>query len=131
VNLDFVMVRVISWIVHSVKVVAKKKICERKNMINRCHFSRLFLLAFVLATIMQGSVRALGQAVAPLNDPAIEARVSSLLQQMTLEEKLGQLNQFSAGQPTGPGTGRSEYGRMIAAGQIGSLLNLTGAKETN
>ncbi len=100
-------------------------------MITRSHFSCPFLLASVLAAIMLGSVTALAQAVAPLSDPAIEARVSSLLQQMTLEEKLGQLNQFSAGRPTGPGTGRSEYKQMIAAGQIGSLLNLTGAKETN
>ncbi len=100
-------------------------------MISRSRFSCPFLLVCVLATILLGSVAALAQAVAPLNDPAIEARVSSLLQRMTLEEKLGQLNQFSAGRPTGPGTGRSEYGQMIAAGQIGSLLNLTGATETN
>ncbi|CAN5652832.1 glycoside hydrolase family 3 N-terminal domain-containing protein [soil metagenome] len=100
-------------------------------MITRSQISRPLLLAFVLATIILGSVAALAQAVAPLSDPAIEARVSALLQQMTLEEKLGQLNQFSSGRPTGPGTGRSEYIQMIAAGQIGSLLNLTGAKETN
>jgi beta-glucosidase len=100
-------------------------------MINRRHLTCPCLLAFVLATIMLGSIPAWGQAVAPLSDPAIEARVSALLQKMTLEEKLGQLNQFSAGQATGPGTGRSEYRQMVANGQIGSLLNLTGAKETN
>ncbi|CAN5719081.1 glycoside hydrolase family 3 N-terminal domain-containing protein [soil metagenome] len=100
-------------------------------MITRSHSSCPFLLTFSLAALILGSVTALAQAVAPLNDPAIESRVSSLLQQMTLEEKLGQLNQFSAGAATGPGTGRSEYRQMIAAGQIGSLLNLTGAKETN
>ena len=37
------------------------------------------------------------------DDPAIEARVEALLQQMTLEEKLGQLSQYSGGMPTGPG----------------------------
>ncbi len=100
-------------------------------MITRSHSSCPFLPAFVLLAIMLGSVTAFAQAVGPLSDPAIEARVSSLLQQMTLEEKLGQLNQFSAGRPTGPGSGRSEYKQMIAAGQIGSLLNLTGARETN
>ena len=100
-------------------------------MMPRFHFNCAFVPAFVLVAIMLGSVTALAQAVAPLSDPAIEARVSALLQQMTLEEKLGQLNQFSAGAATGPGTGRSEYKQMIAAGQIGSLLNLTGAKETN
>lgn len=91
----------------------------------------LGLPIILLAAVVFPPILALAQAGAPLHDPAIEARVSSLLQQMTLEEKLGQVNQFSAGQPTGPGTGRSEYGRMIADGQIGSLLNVTGAKETN
>jgi beta-glucosidase len=43
---------------------------------------------------------------------------------MTLEEKIGQLVQYSAGQPTGPGTGRTDYKDMIARGQIGSLLNV-------
>ncbi len=46
---------------------------------------------------------------------------------MTLEEKIGQLNQFSGAS----GAGRPDYRQMIAAGQIGSLLNVTGAKETN
>jgi beta-glucosidase len=46
---------------------------------------------------------------------------------MTLEEKIGQVNQYSAGSPTGPGTGRSGYEEMIAKGQIGSLFNVTGA----
>lgn len=58
-------------------------------------------------------------------------RTRSLLQQMTLEEKAGQLNQFSLGQPTGPGTDRSDYESMIAAGQIGSLINVTDAAHVN
>ncbi len=65
------------------------------------------------------------------NDPKIESRVEQLLQQMTLDEKIGQLVQYSAGAPTGPGTGRSDYKEMAAKGQIGSLINLTGAAETN
>ncbi len=50
---------------------------------------------------------------------------------MTLEEKVGQLVQYSAGQPTGPGTGRSDYNEMIARGEIGALFNISTAKETN
>ncbi|MGQ0834304.1 MAG: glycoside hydrolase family 3 N-terminal domain-containing protein [Gammaproteobacteria bacterium] len=83
------------------------------------------------ALLLLGVLAASAQARSQLDDPAIEARISSLLAQMTLEEKLGQLNQFAAGQPTGPGTGRGDYREMVAAGQIGSLLNATGAKETN
>jgi len=66
-----------------------------------------------------------------LNDPKIEARVNALLGQMTLQEKIGQLVQYSAGSPTGPGTGRTDYPDMIAKGGIGSLFNLTGAREVN
>ena len=50
---------------------------------------------------------------------------------MTLEEKVGQLVQYSAGQPTGPGTGRTDYEDMLAKGQIGALFNISTAKETN
>ena len=50
---------------------------------------------------------------------------------MTLEEKVGQLVQYSAGQPTGPGTGRTDYDDMIARGEIGSLFNVIDPKEIN
>ena len=64
-------------------------------------------------------------------DPSLDARVEALLRKMTLEEKVGQLVQYSAGQPTGPGTGRTDYEDMIAKGQIGALFNISTAKETN
>jgi beta-glucosidase len=64
-------------------------------------------------------------------DPSPDARVEALLSKMTLEEKVGQLAQFSAGQPTGPGTGRTDYEDMLAKGQIGALFNLSTAKEIN
>ncbi len=57
-------------------------------------------------------------------DPKFDARIESLLHGMTLEEKIGQLVQYSAGQATGPGTGRTDYKDMIARGQIGSLFNV-------
>src|SRR5260221_5136347 len=50
---------------------------------------------------------------------------------MNLEEKVGQLVQYSAGQPTGPGTGRTDYNDMLTKGQIGALFNVVTAKETN
>lgn len=71
------------------------------------------------------------QAQSGLDDPALARRADRILQQMTLAEKIGQLVQYSAGVPTGPGTGRADYRQQIAKGQIGSLLNLTGAAETN
>src|SRR5437868_15073187 len=50
---------------------------------------------------------------------------------MTLEEKVGQLVQYSAGQPTGPGTGRTDYKDMISKGQIGAMFNVTAARDAN
>src|SRR5467141_3594267 len=48
-----------------------------------------------------------------LTTPDIEQHVEGLLRQMTLAEKVGQLVQYSFGQPTGPGTGRGDYSEMI------------------
>ncbi len=64
-------------------------------------------------------------------DPALDVKVDVLLRKMTLEEKVGQLSQYSAGQPTGPGTGRTDYEEMIGKGQIGALFNIATARETN
>ena len=50
---------------------------------------------------------------------------------MTLEEKIGQLVQYSFGQPTGPNSGRTDDKDMIRRGQVGSLFNVKGARETN
>ena len=66
-----------------------------------------------------------------LADPSIEKKVEALLRQMTLEEKIGQLVQYSVGTPTGPGTGRGDYSEMVAKGQVGSLYNLESVKATN
>jgi beta-glucosidase len=66
-----------------------------------------------------------------LGSPAIEAKVGALLAKMTLEEKIGQLVQYSAGAATGPTSGRTDDQDMIRRGQIGSLFNVTGARATN
>ena len=66
-----------------------------------------------------------------LTDPAIEKRVDALLKQMTLEEKVGQLAQYSSGAPTGPSAGNADYPNMIARGEVGSLFNLDSAHAAN
>jgi beta-glucosidase len=66
-----------------------------------------------------------------LNDSVTERKIDALLHKMTLEEKVGQLVQYSAGQPTGPGTGRTDYNDMILKGEIGALFNITTARESN
>jgi beta-glucosidase len=67
-------------------------------------------------------------AARPLND-----RVDALLKKMTLEEKIGQLVQFSAGFATGPNAAaaNTRFDDMVAKGQVGSFLNVIGAEATN
>jgi beta-glucosidase len=68
-----------------------------------------------------------------LASPEINAKVDALLKQMTLDEKIGQLVQFSAGFATGPGSeGKNQrFDEMVAKGQVGSFLNVVGADATN
>src|SRR5262249_939593 len=75
-----------------------------------------------------GSPRAVPASFASASS---EKKIDELLRKMTLEEKVGQLVQYSAGQPTGPGTGRTDYNDMIAKGEIGALFNVTTAREIN
>jgi beta-glucosidase len=56
---------------------------------------------------------------------------NALLKQMTLEEKIGQLVQFSAGYATGPNASNLKYDELVAKGQVGSMLNVVGAEATN
>ena len=64
----------------------------------------------------------------------LESKVDSILSLMTLEEKIGQLNQYSIGaEMTGPNQ-TSDYSRkryqQLINGRVGSVLNLTGAENT-
>src|ERR1700676_1758324 len=92
-----------------------------------------FLLGGICAIVSEGT---LAQTASPspaggIADRNLNGRVESILRRMTLEEKVGQLVQYSAGQPTGPGTGRTDYDDMIARGQIGSLFNVVDPHEIN
>src|SRR5256885_15715897 len=62
-------------------------------------------------------------AAQKLSDQQIEKRVNTLLQQMTLEEKAGQLTQFAGNNP--------ETMDMIKQGKVGSLLGVLGAEQAN
>ncbi len=55
--------------------------------------------------------------------PELDPRVNDLLAKMTLEEKVGQLNQFSVD--------KLNLEQAIAAGKVGSVLNALGAAQTN
>jgi beta-glucosidase len=100
----------------------------------------LGLLASLLFLSPAGAQQASAKSDAPsrgkpvnsvLLDPATERKIDALIAQMTLEEKVGQVSQYSSGHPTGPGEGHGDYESMAAKGQIGSLFNIESAKAAN
>lgn len=60
----------------------------------------------------------------------IEKRVDSVLKLMTLEEKAGQLNQYTSSWATGPVSPETNKLQQLREGRIGSLLNVKGASRT-
>jgi beta-glucosidase len=61
----------------------------------------------------------------------LNARVEDLLKKMTLDEKIGQMAQYSAGYATGPNASNLKYDELASKGQVGSMLNVVGAEATN
>jgi beta-glucosidase len=65
------------------------------------------------------------------SEKALVKKVDSVLALMTLEEKIGQLNQFSGdGELTGPVALRPDLLQSIRDGKLGSMLNINGADYT-
>ncbi|NGN63751.1 beta-glucosidase BglX [Streptomyces sp. A7024] len=61
-----------------------------------------------------------------------ESRIRALLGRMTTEEKLGQLQQLTWTNDTGPGEGQNARATELArTGRLGSVLNVFGVKNTN
>lgn len=61
----------------------------------------------------------------------IDQKVDSVLKLMTLDEKIGQLNQYSGKEElTGPESARSNLTQEIKGGKVGSMLNVRGAERT-
>jgi beta-glucosidase len=89
------------------------------------------LLGAALLALALEPRTALAQA---LVNPATEKKIDALLAQMTLEEKVGQLNQYSSPfDVTGPAPSQG-YQKLaydqIKQGLVGSMLNVTGAEAT-
>lgn len=65
---------------------------------------------------------------------SIEERVNDLISRMTIEEKVGQLNQLNGGVLTGP-TAANDPGakgkiELLKQGKVGSFLNVVGTEQT-
>src|ERR1044072_5341204 len=79
------------------------------------------VLCILISLVLSGA--------APAQQPGdIEKRIDALLAQMTLEEKLGQLQQLDG---HADGKYRPEHVELVRKGLLGSPLNVRGAKHTN
>ena len=87
----------------------------RLNKKNLCS-ALLFLFALAAVPLAPSQTSSTG---APPDDAAVHQRVEDLLKQMTMEEKLGQMNQLFAFGP--PAT----FEEAVSKGQLGSLLFVT------
>lgn len=82
------------------------------------------------AALLVALMSALSPAFAVSADPITE-KVDSLLRQMTLEEKAGQLTQSSGQrQLTGPVSFKGNTEEDIRSGRVGSMLNVLGVNST-
>jgi beta-glucosidase len=88
----------------------------------------LFLACFA---VLSSEAQTAPASNAQLASPELNARVEALLKQMTLDEKVGQLAQFSAGYASGPNASNLRYEELAARGEVGSFLNLVTAEATN
>jgi beta-glucosidase len=98
-------------------------------------FGFLQILFALLAAAGLGLSLLAAQSAPPPNaqlvSKELNARVDALLKKMTLEEKIGQLVQYSVGNATGPAASHLSYDELTARGEIGSMLNVVGAEQTN
>ena len=90
--------------------------------------------ALLFATVVAVACLAWNVAAQSPSNPQMEKKIDALLAQMTLAEKIGQLNQYSAPfDVTGPaptgGQQKTAYDQ-IRQGLVGSMLNVTGADAT-
>lgn len=85
--------------------------------------ARTLIIAFALLCY---AVQAPAQS--QRNGAEIESRINALIARMTLEEKLGQLQQLDG---EANGKERPEHREMIRRGLLGSTINVRGAERTN
>ncbi len=93
---------------------------------NKAKNMRSYHLAFWLIFILTNPFM-----FAVAQQKSIDQKVDSVLRLMTLDEKIGQLNQYNDDWvATGPVTVDSDKSNQIRNGQVGSLLNCLGVERT-
>ncbi|PWD98537.1 beta-glucosidase BglX [Marinilabilia rubra] len=90
----------------------------------------IVILGFVLVLVSCGKVEGQGSATqwqSYSGDQVVERKVDSLLNLMTLEEKIGQMNQYSGNFATTGEVADTKSGEYLKKGMIGSTFNVFGA----
>lgn len=76
-------------------------------------------------------VTVFGPSLVSAQNQPVERRVDSVLKLMTLDEKIGQMNQYSGfWEATGPITEEGDKLEQVRSGMLGSMLNVTGSGHT-
>ncbi len=92
------------------------------------------ITAFIALLFLFAACQPAGQQKAATSGNDIEKRVEDLLSKMTLDEKIGQMNQYtSRWEMTGPAPANADsmfIYNMIKEGKLGSMLNVTGVAAT-
>jgi len=86
-------------------------------------------LAVAVALALPGPICAAPGA--GFDTPQIEERVDALMSRMSVDDKVGQLNQIASDTLTGPGRVVADGDALIRKGQVGSLFNAVTAERTN
>lgn len=79
---------------------------------------RLFTLIFLVMSVLGASAA---------RDREMDRFITSLMKKMTLREKLGQLNLQPGDDVTTGGEMQTEFGKIVAEGDMGAVLNVLGA----
>ncbi|HEX5706290.1 MAG TPA: glycoside hydrolase family 3 N-terminal domain-containing protein, partial [Pyrinomonadaceae bacterium] len=82
----------------------------------------------MLALALSFSLCVAPAARAQRTGPAVERRINQLIARMTLEEKLGQLQQLDG---HADGRYKDEHPELVRTGRLGSTLNVRGARASN
>jgi beta-glucosidase len=107
-----------SFFVCSVAYLRGRRLATQNDRVGRTkRFSPLWLFAFLFLPALASPPQA-----------TIESRIDALIGRMTLEEKLGQLQQLDG---EANGNYRPEHIELVRRGLLGSTLNVRGARKTN
>lgn len=100
---------------------------DKQMTINRTPY---ILILFVLTSSLTWSQKTVNKPVQSYQSEAYKAQkkefIDKLLDKMTLEEKIGQLNLPTAGDFTTGQTQSSDIGKKIQQGEVGGLFNIKG-----